>query len=164
MKKYLVCNYKYWVREKLSFDIILQSNQDRKEKAKLIAEKIKNTKNYSWIGLYDVTEKDIHLISYAGRSEPTFSSFPNDRGLNGRVNKEKKTVIVNDIDKDEDYLLTFSDTQSEIVVPVFDTDGKTVKGTIDVESEQENAFNKEDAAFLEECAISIQSLWSPLYP
>ena len=62
-------------------------------------------------------------------------------------------MIVNDIDRDEDYLLTFSDTQSEIVVPVFDTDGKTVKGTIDVESEQENAFGKEDAAFLEECAI-----------
>jgi len=145
--------------EKLSFDIILQSNQDRKEKARLIAEKIKSAKGYSWIGLYDVTEKDIHLISYAGRTEPTFTSFPNDKGLNGRANLEKKTVIVNDIDKDEDYLLTFSDTQSEIVVPIFDADGKTIKGTIDVESEKENAFDKEDAAFLEECAASIQSLW-----
>ena len=69
-------------------------------------------------------------------------------------------MIVNDIDKDEDYLLTFSDTQSEIVVPVFAPGSKTVKGTIDVESEQENAFDKEDAAFLEECAVSIQSLWN----
>ena len=143
--------------EKLSFDIILQSNQDREEKAKLIAEKIKSAKGYSWVGLYDVTEKDIHLVSYAGRTEPTFTSFPNDKGLNGRVNLEKRTVIVNDIDKDEDYLLTFSDTQSEIVVPIFS--GKTIKGTIDVESEKENAFDKEDAAFLEECATSIQSLW-----
>ena len=145
--------------EKL-FDIILRSNQEREQKAKLIAEKIRNAKGYSWVGLYDVTEKDIHLISYAGRSEPTFSSFPNDKGLNGRANLEKRTVIVNDIDRDEDYLLTFSDTQSEIVIPVFDTDGKTVKGTIDVESEQENAFDEEDAAFLEECAIAIKSLWS----
>lgn len=148
--------------EKLGFDIILQSNQDRKQKAKLIAEKIKNAKGYSWIGLYDVTEKEIHLISYAGRTEPAFSSFPSDKGLNGRANLEKRTVIVNDIDKDEDYLLTFSDTQSEIVVPVFAEDGKTVIGTIDVESEQENAFDKEDAAFLENCAISIQTLWGPL--
>ena len=145
--------------EKL-FDIILQSNQEREQKAKLIAEKIRNAKGYSWVGLYDVTEKDIHLISYSGRSEPTFTSFPNDKGLNGRANLEKRTVIVNDIDRDEDYLLTFSDTQSEIVVPVFDTDGKTVKGTIDVESEQENAFGKEDAGFLEECATSIQLLWN----
>ena len=145
--------------EKL-FDIILRSNQGREQKAKLIAEKIRNAKGYSWVGLYDVTGKDIHLISYAGRSEPAFTSFPNDKGLNGRANLEKRTVIVNDIDRDEDYILTFSDTQSEIVVPVFDTDGKTVKGTIDVESEQEDAFGKEDAAFLEECAISIQSLWN----
>ena len=142
------------------FNIILQSNQEREQKAKLIAEKIKNEKGYSWIGIYDVTEKDIHLISYAGRTEPTFTSFPIDKGLNGRANLQKRTVIVNDIDKDEDYLLTFSDTQSEIVVPVFDIDGKTVKGTIDVESEQENAFSKEDAAFLEECAKSIRSLWN----
>ena len=142
------------------FEIILQSNKGRGQKAKLIAEKIRNAKGYSWVGLYDVTEKDIHLISYAGRSEPAFTSFPNDKGLNGRANLEKRTVIVNDIDRDEDYLLTFSDTQSEIVVPVFDTNGKTVKGTIDVESEQENAFGQEDAAFLEECATSIQSLWS----
>ena len=142
------------------FDIILRSNQEREQKAKLIAEKIRDAKGYSWVGLYDVSEKDIHLISYAGRSEPTFTSFPADKGLNGRANLEKRTVIVNDIDRDEDYLLTFSDTQSEIVVPVFDTNGKTVKGTIDVESEQENAFDKEDAAFLEECAISIQLLWN----
>ena len=142
------------------FDIILRSNQEREQKAKLIAEKIRDAKGYSWVGLYDVTEKDIHLISYAGRSEPTFTSFPADKGLNGRANLEKRTVIVNDIDRDEDYLLTFSDTQSEIVVPVFDTNGKTVRGTIDVESEQENAFDKEDAAFLEECAISIQLLWN----
>jgi L-methionine (R)-S-oxide reductase len=142
------------------FDIILRSNQEREQKAKLIAEKIRDAKGYSWVGLYDVTEKDIHLISYAGRSEPTFTSFPADKGLNGRANLEKRIVIVNDIDSDEDYLLTFSDTQSEIVVPVFDADGKTVKGTIDVESEQENAFDKEDASFLEECAISIQLLWN----
>lgn len=146
--------------EKLSFTIILQSNQERKEKAKLIAEKIRSAKGYSWVGLYDVKEKNIELISFAGRSEPTFISFPNDKGLNGRANMEKKTVIVNDTDKDEDYLLTFSNTQSEIVVPVFAAGTKEVKGTIDVESESENAFDKEDAAFLEDCANSIQSLWN----
>ena len=145
--------------EKISFNIILESSQARKEKARLIAEKIKNAKGYSWVGLYDIKEKEIQLIAFAGRTEPTFTSFPNDKGLNGRANMEKRTVIVNDIDKDEDYLLTFSDTQSEIVVPVFSADGSEVRGTIDVESEQENAFDDEDASFLEECASSIQLLW-----
>lgn len=146
--------------ENITFHIILESQQDRKEKAKLIAEKIKNAKGYSWVGLYDIKEKEIQLIAHAGRTEPTFTSFPKDKGLNGRACMEKRTVIVNDIDKDEDYLLTFSDTQSEIVVPVFGAGYKEVRGTIDVESEVENAFGEEDAAFLEKCAAAIQSLWN----
>jgi len=71
-----------------------------------------------------------------------------------------KTVIVNDIDKDEDYLLTFTNTKSEIVVPVFDKTGKQIVGTIDVEGEKTNAFGDKDVKFLEECAKKISELWS----
>lgn len=146
--------------DKLSFSVILQSNQDRIEKARLIAEKIRNAREYSWVGLYDIMEKEIQLIAHAGRSEPLFTSFPKDKGLNGRAFLEKKAVIVNDTDVDEDYLLTFSNTKSEIVVPVFGVNSNEVAGTIDVESEEKNSFSKEDAVFLEGCAASIQSLWN----
>jgi len=71
----------------------------------------------------------------------------------------KQTVIVNDISKDEDYLLTFTDTQSEIIVPVFAADGQIV-GTIDAEGEIENAFCEKDSVFLEDCAKLILPLWS----
>jgi GAF domain-containing protein len=130
------------------------------EKAKLIAEKIRVTKKYSWVGLYDVKDKEISIISYAGRSEPVFTSFPKDKGLNGRAVMEKKAVIVNDTLADEDYLLTFSDTKSEIVVPVFAPDNNEIAGTIDAESELKDAFSKEDAGFLEECAAAIRVLWN----
>lgn len=146
--------------EKISFTDILNSTGSRAEKAKQIAEKIRSVKKYSWVGLYDVKEKEISIISFAGRSEPAFTSFPSDKGLNGKAVMLKQTVIVNDTNKDEDYLLTFSDTESEIIVPVYAENNGTVKGTIDAESQDKNAFNKEDAAFLEECALSIQSLWS----
>ena len=71
-----------------------------------------------------------------------------------------KTVIANDIEKDEDYLLTFTDTKSEIVVPVFDKNSKQIIGTIDVESETINAFGDEDVKFLEDCAKKISGLWN----
>jgi len=71
-----------------------------------------------------------------------------------------KTVIANDIEKDEDYLLTFTDTKSEIVVPVFDKNSKQIIGTIDVESETINAFGDEDVKFLEDCAKKISELWN----
>lgn len=145
--------------EKLSFTDILNSDHTRLEKARLIAEKIREVKKYSWVGLYDVKEKEISIISFAGRSEPAFTSFPKDKGLNGRAVKERKAVIVNDTMADQDYLLTFSNTKSEIVVPVFAPGDSEIAGTIDAESEETNAFNNEDAGFLEECANAIQTLW-----
>ena len=146
--------------EKISFTEILKSNQPRKEKARLIADTIRKAKKYSWVGLYDVKDSEISIISCAGRTEPVFTSFPKDKGLNGKAAMLKQTVVVNDISEDEDYLLTFSDTKSEIIVPVFAVNAETVAGTIDAESEVKNAFSKEDASFLEECAKAIQSLWN----
>ena len=145
--------------EKISFTDILKSDQPRKEKATLIAEAIRKTRNYSWVGLYDVKDSEISIISFSGRTEPVFTSFPKDKGLNGKAVMLKETVVVNDINEDDDYLLTFSDTKSEIIVPVFTANNETVTGTIDAESETKNAFSKEDAGFLEECAKAIQSLW-----
>jgi len=144
----------------VSFSEILKSNNSRSEKARLVDDKIRLTKGYPWVGIYDVSEKEIKFISCAGRSEPLIPSFPKDKGLNGRAVMQRKTVIVNDIDKDEDYLLTFTNTKSEIVVPVFDKTGKQIVGTIDVEGERTNAFGDEDIKFLEDCARQIAGLWS----
>ena len=144
----------------ISFIEILKSGNSREEKARLIADKIRLAKGYSWVGIYDVKENEIKFISCAGRSEPAIPSFPKDKGLNGRAVAQENTVIVNDIDKDEDYLLTFTNTKSEIVVPVFDKNSKKIVGTIDVEDETTNAFTRKDADFLEECAKMIEELWS----
>ena len=146
--------------EQLSFSEILQSDQKRAEKAKLIAEKIRLAGKYKWVGLYDVKETEITIVSCAGRGEPAFTSFPKDKGLNGRAVTKKQTIIVNDTDKDEDYLLTFMNTKSEIIVPVFDTGNQKIVGTIDAEGEVKDAFTKEDAGFLEDCAAAIRSLWT----
>jgi GAF domain-containing protein len=144
----------------ISFTDILSSNQSREEKLKHIAEEIRRAKGYSWVGIYDVKENEIRNVSWAGRSEPAFPFFPRDKGLNGRALIKRQTVIVNDTDKDEDYLLTFTDTKSEIVAPIFDKGKQQIVGSIDVESETKNAFNKEDADFLEDCAKKISTLWS----
>jgi len=145
--------------KEISFTEILKADYPRKEKARLLAEKIRTAKRYSWVGLYDVREKEITLIAFAGRSEPVFTSFPKEKGLNGRAVARKQTIIVNDTGTDEDYLLTFSDTESEIIVPVYNKSGE-IAGTIDAESESKNAFSKKDAEFLEDCAREIISLWS----
>ena len=144
----------------VSFAEILKSDNSRSEKARLIADKIRVLKGYPWAGVYEVKENEIKMVSCAGRSEPLIPSFPKDKGLNGRAVMQRRTVIVNDIDKDEDYLLTFTNTKSEIVVPVFDRTGKQIVGTIDVEGEKTNAFSDDDVQFLEDCAKKISGLWT----
>jgi GAF domain-containing protein len=143
----------------ISFTEILNSGKTKKEKGKQIAEKIRQARGYSWVGVYDVVGEEIKIVSCAGRSEPLIPSFPKDKGLNGRALMQQKTVIVNDIDRDEDYLLTFTNTKSEIVSPVFN-ENKKIVGTIDVEAEETNAFGEEDVQFLEDCARKISWLWS----
>ncbi len=146
--------------EQLSFTEIFESAKSRQEKAKRVAEKIRAAGNYKWVGLYDVKETEITIISFSGRGEPVFTSFPREKGLNGRAVAKKQTVIVNDTDKDEDYLLTFTNTKSEIIVPVFEGSSKAIVGTIDAEGEEKDGFTKKDADFLEQCAAAIQSLWN----
>ena len=141
----------------LFFDI-LQSSYSCKEKAKMITEKIRSIKKYSWVGLYDVDEKNIFMIAYAGKTEPAFPVFPRTKGLNGRAIQLKKIVVVNNTAGDMDYLITFGNTQSEMIVPVYKND--EVAGTIDVESEFKNAFGDNDINFLQECAIEIATLWN----
>ena len=48
---------------------------------------------------------------------------------------------------------------SEIIVPVFDREGRSVIGTIDVESEEPNAFNRDFQTLLQACAELIRPLW-----
>jgi L-methionine (R)-S-oxide reductase len=143
-----------------SFKEILESAKPRSEKIGLIADMIRKMRGYSWVGIYEVAKDDIKMVSCAGRTAPVIPSFPRDKGLNGRAVTQRKPVIVNDIDKDEDYLLTFTDTKSEIVVPVFDREHAQIVGTIDVEAEKTNAFSDDDVRFLESCAKSMAQVWS----
>lgn len=145
--------------ERIVFTDILQSGSSREEQARQIADRIRSARGYKWVGLYEVDPSEIGLLQCAGRSEPAFTRFPRDKGLNGRAVTRGETVLVNDTSKDEDYLLTFINTQSEIIVPVWAADGKNILGTIDAEGEVVNAFTAEDARFLEDCAQAIRPLW-----
>jgi putative methionine-R-sulfoxide reductase with GAF domain len=68
-------------------------------------------------------------------------------------------VNVGDVLADPRYLTAFGTTRSEIIIPVFDGAGESVVGTIDVESEKPNAFDKDAQDLLEACSVVIRPLW-----
>ena len=138
----------------------MSNRSQRIEKATKIAELIRRERNYRWVGVYDVGPEIVSMIAYSGPSAPAYPEFPVTKGLTGAAVREKKVVVIGDVRTDPRYLTAFGSTLSEIIIPVLDGKTGAVVGTIDVESEQPNAFSREDEKMLEECARAAQGLWT----
>jgi L-methionine (R)-S-oxide reductase len=119
---------------------------DREERARTIAEEIRRAGDYRWVGLYDVTTKEVALIAFAGPSAPAHPVFPIDRGLTATAIRTRELVISNDVANDPRYLTALDSTGSEMIVPVV-SDGVVV-GTVDVESDRTGAFDESDARLI----------------
>jgi L-methionine (R)-S-oxide reductase len=106
-----------------------------------------------------VTEEEIAILAFDGPGAPAHPRFPATQGLSGSAVASGETVFVGDVREDPRYLTAFGSTRSEIIVPVVDRVGRKVVGTIDVESEQVDAFSEEDRAALERCAVALAVLF-----
>jgi L-methionine (R)-S-oxide reductase len=141
---------------------VLSSAGHRVEKARKIAAFIRELGCYRWVGIYDVGPETVSIISYSGPAAPAYPEFPVTKGLTGSAIRDRKTVVVGDVRSDPRYLTAFGTTRSEIIIPVLDEKIGVVVGTIDVESQQINAFSKDDHRRLEECAMAARLLWTSL--
>jgi L-methionine (R)-S-oxide reductase len=139
---------------------VLNTCSDRTTKARRIAEAVRLSGNYRWVGIYDVDEHKISVIAWSGIGAPAHPSFGIEQGLSGEAVRMRNPVISNDVENDPRYLTAFGNTQSEIIIPVFAEANGAIVGTIDVESEKKNAFDDEDCVFLKECAKTLAHFWS----
>jgi len=150
-------------RDKLLGDLvkILSNGGDRITSLRLVADLLRDSGAHRWVGLYDVDHAAgfLSVIVWSGPSAPQYPTFPVTEGLTGAAVAERKTVNVGNVRADPRYLTAFGTTRSEIIVPVFDSAREIVVGTIDVESEKQNAFTKDVQKFLETCSDLIRPLW-----
>ena len=149
-------------REKLLADLreIVLAATERAASLQAVADLLRNHGGYRWVGLYDVDHAAgiVRNIVWSGAGAPEYPMFSITKGLAGAAVFGRKTVNVGDVSADPRYLTTLGTTKSEIIVPVFDRDGRVV-GTIDVESENSNAFGAEEQALLEACSGVVRPLW-----
>jgi L-methionine (R)-S-oxide reductase len=140
---------------------LVSTARDRVAALQGIAELLRSSGSYRWVGLYDVDRAagTVTNIVWSGPGAPEYPKFPITKGLTGAAISARKTVNVGDVAADPRYLTAFGTTRSEIIVPVFDGAGENVVGAIDVESDAPNAFSEEVQALLEDCASVIQPLW-----
>ena len=114
---------------------------------KQFVEMIRSARDYRWVGVYKIVNKDFVILAGSGDEPPAYPRFPTTQGLCGAVLESGKPLIVGDVHKDARYLPTFHTTKSEIIVPMRN-DHKKIVGMLDAESEKLNAFDDEDRQFL----------------
>jgi len=150
-------------RDKLMMDLhsLVSTAKDRVATFQDIAELLRSSGSYRWVGLYDVdyTAGVVKNTVWSGPSAPEYPMFPITKGLTSAAISFGKTVNARDVEADPRYLTAFGTTRSEIVVPVFDGTSESVVGTIDVESEKPNAFTDDVQTLLEACSRVIRPLW-----
>ena len=115
----------------------------------------KNFNHYSWVGIYIVEGNDLLLGPWRGEQATEHTNISIGTGICGSAAQSGKTEIVPDVSKDERYLTCFVSTRSEIVVPIR-KDGKII-GEIDIDSDIPDAFDNNDAVFLEKIADMLAS-------
>ncbi|WP_438993529.1 GAF domain-containing protein [Pseudemcibacter sp.] len=105
--------------------------------------------DYFWVGFYivdPVKENELVIGPYQGTLGCLRISF--DRGVCGAAAKTGKTQIVEDVNAFPDHIACDSQTNSEIVVPVFNKKGELI-AVLDVDSTKLSTFDETDKLWLE---------------
>ncbi len=109
--------------------------------------------HFGWVGVYRKDGTTLVLDGWDGDRPTEHTRIPIERGVCGRAAREGRTVIVDDVRTDADYLACFLETRAEIVVPV--RDGRGILGEIDIDSNAVKAFDASDRTFLEAVAAKL---------
>ena len=138
--------------------LYLETSSSFEESLKWVCNLLKKrVEKYHWVGYYMNDEKNKRLVLKCFSGKPTSHKIiPYGKGVCGQVANKKKTIIVDDVEREENYISCNIDVKSEIVVPLFLNN--IIMGQIDIDSNFPSAFNSHDELFL----IEINSLVSKL--
>ncbi|MBO4875682.1 MAG: GAF domain-containing protein [Bacteroidales bacterium] len=110
-----------------------------------VAAIIHETFHFWWTGFYRVVGEELVLGPFQGPLACTRIKFG--RGVCGTAWKEKRSVVVPDVEEFPGHIACSSASRSEIVVPMF-RNGE-VFAVLDIDSEKLSTFDETDRVFLE---------------
>lgn len=114
--------------------------------------------NFLWAGFYLVKNNELVLGPFQGPVACTRIAFG--KGVCGSSWKEKRAIIVPDVDFFPGHIACSSLSRSEVVIPLIENE--KVVAVLDVDSDQLNQFDDTDKRYLEE--ISNLLLNKNLFP
>ena len=111
--------------------------------------------NINWAGFYIVEKDTLYVGPYQG--ELACIKIDYGKGVCGTAFKEKRTIIVDDVNTFKGHIACSSKSKSEIVVPII-KDGN-VKAVIDIDSPIYNRFSTIEQEELEKIAEILGELF-----
>lgn len=118
-----------------------------------IAAALKQTMDYFWVGFYLVKGDQLVLGPFQGPLACTRIDLG--KGVCGTAWKEKRTIVVPDVDAFPGHIACSSASRSEIVLPAFKNN--EVALVLDVDSAELNNFDDEDQRWLRQVVNIIES-------
>lgn len=104
---------------------------------------------YYWVGFYVVNDGKLIVGPYQGTLGCLHIDFS--KGVCGKAAREQKTQIVGEVHalvQGSEHIACDPNSQSEIVLPVFDNDGQLI-AVFDVDSSETHSFDEIDQQYLE---------------
>ena len=108
--------------------------------------------NFFWVGIYFVKNDELVLGPFQGTVACT--RIKKGEGVCGKSWEEKKTIIVDDVDKFPGHIACSSLSRSEIVLPC--TKKGEVFAVFDIDSDKLNDFDEADRIYLEQIVKIIE--------
>jgi GAF domain-containing protein len=115
---------------------------------------LKETFGFFWVGFYLVDGDQLVLGPFQGPVACTRIAFG--KGVCGASWKQKRAILVPDVEAFPGHIACSSLSRSEVVLPLM-KEGEVI-GVLDVDSEQLNEFDEVDVKFLTELCTWLVSL------
>ena len=119
-----------------------------------VAALIQEAFRFWWTGFYRVIGEQLVLGPFQGPVACTRISFG--KGVCGTSWKEKKTIVVEDVEQFPGHIACSSESKSEIVVPLL-KNGEVI-GVLDIDSECLATFDATDKEWLEQIAEVVSGV------
>lgn len=116
-----------------------------------VAALIQEAFRFWWTGFYRVIDTQLVLGPFQGPVACTRIGFG--KGVCGTSWKEKKTIVVEDVEQFPGHIACSSESRSEIVVPLIKCE--EVIGVLDIDSERLATFDTTDQLWLEQIAEAV---------
>lgn len=160
MDQKIVIHEQYLSRKDLYDDLLVQIRNLIKDEPDLIANLaniaavIKTYCGFFWAGFYFVNDRELVLGPFQGPVACTRIQYG--QGVCGTAWKERKTIVVDDVNEFPGHIACSIESKSEIVVPIHHK-GKVFM-ILDVDSDKPSDFKEADQHFFESLAKLIVAL------